>query len=346
MTRRIHPREALFDRGVRVPALPVCDHYAGSERFIRKALEMRRETGLPFDVTFDLEDGASVGSESLQLDMVVGLILTAVASGERVGVRVHDPAHPHFEIEIRALTALAPDTLAYITIPKITDLRQGQEAVRTVQRYYQRSLAGRGIEETASRPFLPLHLIIETHGALASVADIARLPGVEALDFGIMDFVSAHDGAIPRAAMKSPEQFRHPLVVRAKTEIAAHALAAGVVPSHNVTIDVGDPQSAGSDARRAYQELGFLRMWSIHPSQIAPIIGGMRPGNEEIELAASVLREAAAADWRPIRFNNELFDRASYRFLWTLLERAELTGAPIPEGAREQFFAPLTPPGQ
>jgi len=54
---------------------------------------------------------------------------------------------------------------------------------------------------------------------------IAALPGVVSLDFGTLDFVSAHHGAIPMSAMESPGQFDHPLVRRAKCETAAAALA-------------------------------------------------------------------------------------------------------------------------
>ena len=75
---------------------------------------------------------------------------------------------------------------------------------------------------------LPVHVLIETLGALHDVWEIAGLPGVESIDFGLMDFVSDHHGAIPGAAMKSPGQFEHPLIVRAKCEIATAALARGV----------------------------------------------------------------------------------------------------------------------
>lgn len=344
MESPLHPREALFDGGVRLPPLPVCEHYAGTERFIAKARELRRVSGLPFDLTLDLEDGAGVGAEADQLELVLAVLRSRTGNDGRIGVRVHDPAHPFFEREISSLAHEA-ERIDYLTIPKIVDRAQGAAAVGRVQRYYHRSLAATGRLETASRPFLPLHLLIETHGALAGAADLARCPGVEVLDFGIMDFISSHDGAIPRAAMKSPEQFRHPLIMRAKTEIVAQAIAAGVVPSHNVTIDIGNPAQAGADARQAYRELGFLRMWSIHPSQIEPIINGMRPEGEEIDLAVAVLSHAGAAGWGPIRYDNELFDRASYRYLWSLLERAERTGAPIPEEGRTRFFAHLTSTG-
>ena len=64
-------------------------------------------------------------------------------------------------------------------------------------------------------------------------AYVAALPQVECLSFGIMDFVSSHYGAIPANAMRTPNQFVHPLVVRAKLEIASacHAHAPIAAPS-------------------------------------------------------------------------------------------------------------------
>jgi tRNA pseudouridine65 synthase len=64
-----------------------------------------------------------------------------------------------------------------------------------------------------------------------------------------MDFVSGHHGAIPGSAMKSPGQFEHPLVARAKCEITTAALANGVVPSHNVTTELKDIDIIRNDAR-------------------------------------------------------------------------------------------------
>ena len=68
---------------------------------------------------------------------------------------------------------------------------------------------------------VPLHALIETHGALRDVERIAAHPRLESLSFGLMDFVSAHRGAIPQSAMGAEGQFTHPLVVRAKLAIAA-----------------------------------------------------------------------------------------------------------------------------
>jgi len=184
--------------------------------------------------------------------------------------------------------------------------------------------------------------MIETHGAVHDAWRIAALPGVVSLDFGTLDFVSAHHGAIGAAAMESPGQFDHPLVRRAKVETAAAALAHAVVPAHGVTRVLDDPDAVYRDARRARDEFGFLRMWSIHPSQIDPIVRAMRPEAGEIEEAATVLAAAQAAEWAPLAVAGKLHDRASYRYCWSVLQRAHAAGAVMP-GFAAAFFSPPDP---
>lgn len=61
---------------------------------------------------------------------------------------------------------------------------------------------------------------------------------MQVLDFGLMDFISGHHGAIPASAMRSPGQFEHELLRQAKATVVAAALAHGVIPAHNVTLDL------------------------------------------------------------------------------------------------------------
>jgi citrate lyase subunit beta / citryl-CoA lyase len=154
-----------------------------------------------------------------------------------------------------------------------------------------------------------------------------------------MDFVSGHHGAIPASAMRSPGQFEHRLLARAKAEVVAAALAHGVVPSHNVCLDLRDVEKIYADASRARNEFGFLRMWSIYPAQIVPIVEAMRPNYQEVETAAAILMAASAAEWGPIQHAGELHDRATYRYFWNLLQRAHAAGAPVPTDAERTFFA-------
>lgn len=325
-----HPAEVLFAGEKPFPILPAVDHYAGSEKLMKKALALQKDLGPIFDITCDCEDGAHAGAEREHAEMAAAVIMDGDNLFNRVGARIHDVTHPHWRQDLEILVGAAGSRLPFITLPKpcsAADVATQIAALREIE-------ARCGL----SRP-IPVHVLIETHGALREVWDIARQPGVESLDFGLMDFVSGHHGAIPGSAMKSPGQFDHPLVARAKCEISAAALANGVVPSHNVTTELKDIDTIRNDARRARTEFGYLRMWSIHPNQIVPIVEAMRPDFSEVQAAAEILIAAQDKDWGPIQHEGKLHDRASYRYYWELLERAQVTGMDIPAEARARFFA-------
>jgi citrate lyase subunit beta/citryl-CoA lyase len=180
------------------------------------------------------------------------------------------------------------------------------------------------------------------------VAAIAAHPRIDSLSFGLMDFVSAHRGAIPQWAMSAEGQFEHPLVVRAKLEIAAACHAQAKVPSHAVVTEFKDLAALKEAAEKASRLLGYTRMWSIHPAQIRPIVEAFTPAADEVEQAAEILAAAEAAQWAPVRHRqhgeDRLHDRASYRYFWQLLERAERTAGPggsvlAPE-LRARWFSP------
>jgi citrate lyase subunit beta / citryl-CoA lyase len=325
---RLSPQAALWGSERPLPALPACVHYAGRPKFIEKALALQAERGGDFDISTDCEDGAPVGAELEHARAMAALIASEANRFDRVGARVHDVHHPCAAEELAILLGDAGDRIAFLTTPK-------PESVGDVELFLERLAL-----ETARRGLgreIPVSVMIETHGGVHDAWAIAALPGIVSLDFGTMDFVSAYRGAIPLAAMDSPLQFDHPLVRRAKCEAVAAALAHAVVPAHGVTRALDDPSIVSSDARRARTEFGFLRMWSIHPSQIEPILASMRPSPSEIDEAATVLAAAQAADWAPIRVGTALHDRASYRYAWSVLQQAKATGAPLP-AAGAAFF--------
>ena len=323
-----HPSTVLFAGERPFPFLPAVDHYAGAEKLIRKAMALQAELGPIFDITCDCEDGARAGAEREHAEMCAALIMSDENVHGRVAARIHDITHEHWRDDLDILVRGAGTRLPFITLPKpcsaadvatqIAALRETERAIRLDRE-------------------IPVHVLIETHGALREVWEIAAQPRVESLDFGLMDFVSGHHGAIPGSAMKSPGQFEHPLVTRAKCEISAAALANGVIPSHNVTTELNDLETIRNDARRARLEFGYLRMWSIHPNQIVPIVEAMRPDFSEIRMATEIIVAAQAADWGPIRHEGKLHDRASYRYYWELLQRARATGSALSEEALALF---------
>jgi len=325
----VHPNDALFRGEKPFPVIPSCEHFAGSEKLIRKALELQDSLGPVFDVTCDCEDGAPAGREREHAEMIVAVLGSDANRHRMAGARIHDYTQPHWRQDVEILVGGAGSVLAYLTLPKATSAAQVAEMILHVEQTAARAGVHRQI---------PIHALVETHGALRDVHEIAALPGMQALDFGLMDFVSAHHGAIPAAAMRSPGQFEHALLVRAKSEVVAAALASGIVPAHNVTLDLSSGAQAQADARRARDEFGFLRMWSIHPVQIRAIVDAMKPDYSEVDEAAAILAAAQAADWCPIQHAGALHDRATYRYYWEVLKRAKVTGVPLPERAERAFF--------
>jgi citrate lyase subunit beta / citryl-CoA lyase len=326
------PSLALIDEGDAAPDLPVCDHYCGVELRMRKALELQAQLGPVFDVTLDCEDGAPVGGEAEHVRMVAELALSAANRFGRVGARVHPVDHPAFGDDIDTLVGQAGDRLAYLMVPKprhLADMQQAIAHIEQVARHHGRGAA------------LPVHALIETHGALADVAALAALPRLQSLSFGLMDFVSAHRGAIPQSAMGLPGQFTHPLVVRAKLAISAACHAQAKVPSHSVITELKDQAAIAAAARRAAREFGYTRMWSIHPGQIGPIVEAFAPSVAEVDEAIEIIAAAQDADWAPIRHRDHLHDRASYRYYWQIIGRARRTGQPLPAEVQLRFFGSL-----
>jgi citrate lyase subunit beta / citryl-CoA lyase len=324
-----HPDTVLFQGEKGVPALPACEHFAGNEKFILKAFALQQEMGPVFDVTCDCEDGAPAGAERNHARMVARLLAGGDNRHARAGARVHDPLHPAWRQDVDILVGEAGVRLAYLTVPKPLSYDHAAGAVDYIHR--RSELAG------VKPP--PVHILIETQSALRDVFRIATLPGLEALDFGLLDFVSDHHGAIPATAMRSPGQFTHRLVSRAKAEIVAAALASGLVPTHNPCLVLDDPAVPREDAGTAREEFGFLRMYSIHPGQIAPILEAMRPSVDDVARAAGILVAAQSADWGPVSHRGEMHDRASYRFFWELVKRARATGVALPADAERAFFS-------
>ncbi len=113
--------------------------------------------------------------------------------------------------------------------------------------------------------------------------------------------------------------------------------AAGKVPSHCVVTEFKDVEALKSAAKKAGELFGYTRMWSIHPDQIRPIIDAFAPDASAVAHAGRVIHAAIGADWAPVAIDNQLHDRASYRYYWHVIERAHATGVAIPTEL-QQFF--------
>lgn len=327
LRRAAHPREVLLGAQAATATLPACDHYCGVEDRMRKSLQLQAQLqqeygACVFDVTLDCEDGAAVGAEAAHVRLVARLV-HGTRADQRVAVRVHAVDHPAFSDDMAVVAGDLAPRLCHVMLPKVERPQDVDQACEWLDRYGASSL--------------PVHALIESPAAVHQAYAVAAHPRVQSLSFGLMDFVSAHGGAIPASAMGAVGQFQHPLVVRAKLEIAAACHAHGKVPSHCVVTEFRNGEALAVAARKASQELGYTRMWSIHPMQVRPIIEAFAPTSDEIQGAAEVVLAAAQAEWAPISVGGTLHDRASYRYFWQVLERAHQTGRALPTAVQGWF---------
>jgi citrate lyase subunit beta / citryl-CoA lyase len=325
-----HPSEVLFAGEKALPIIPAAEHFAGTEDRITKAFQMQEHMGGVFDITMDCEDGAPTGAEKEHAEMVVRMQNSGLNKFNMAGVRIHDPSHALWRQDVDIIVGGAAERVRYITIPKSMSVA---DCARSID-YIRNTAAKKGVKRE-----IPIHVLMETQAALRVVFELAALPNVEVLDFGLMDFVSDHHGAVPSHAMRSPWQFDHAILHRAKAEMVAAALLNGVVPAHNVTLELKDVDFIFNDARRAREEFGFLRQWSIYPAQIEPITRAMSPAAPEVAEAEAILLKAHDADWGPIQHDGNLHDRATYRFYWEQLQRAKLLNLALGERTLSTFFA-------
>lgn len=342
----MHPRQVLLGSQAAAFALPVVDHYCGVEARMKKSLALQAELIEEFgacvmDVTLDCEDGAPAGQELEHANLVRNMLLAGTESAKsapnniapRIGVRVHAIDQAAFADDVRIIIGGAAQQLAYVMIPKVERAADVDAAVKAI--------------DAAGGAKLAIHVLIESSAAVSKAFEIAAHPRVQSLSFGLMDFVSSHGGAIPASAMSAQGQFTHPLVIRAKLEIAAACHAHGKVPSHCVVTEFADTAKMQQAATKASQELGYTRMWSIHPSQVRPILEALSPQKQDIAEATEIIALGALNHWAPASFNGHLHDRASYRYYWQLLERAWSTGrlrhAALPAALRA-FFEPAPYP--
>lgn len=315
-----HPGDVLLDAQAARVRLPVCDHYSGVLARMEKSLHLQSQMikdlgACVFDVTLDCEDGATVGAERDHAQLVSELIAKR-AQGARVAARIHPVDHPHFEDDVELIVGTVGSKMSHVMIPKV-------EHVNDIHRVVQ------ALDHVGAQ-HLPIHALIESPQAVHQAFDIAAHPRVESLSFGLMDFVSAHAGAIPAFGMTMKGQFEHPLIVRAKLEIASACHSHGKTPAHGVVTEINDLRAIAASASEAHLRLGYTRMWSIHPSQIEPIIEAMSPTQDAIHEASAILLAAQQADWGPIRHEGRLHDRASFRYYWQVLERARDTARALP----------------
>ena len=109
-----HPNQVLFEGEKPFPIIPTCEHFAGTEERITKALELQNKMGGVFDITMDCEDGAPMGAEREHAEMVVRM--------QNSATNQHNMSESHPRLHERKLEGTSTSRggagarLSYITI--------------------------------------------------------------------------------------------------------------------------------------------------------------------------------------------------------------------------------------
>ncbi|WP_265516922.1 HpcH/HpaI aldolase/citrate lyase family protein [Nitratireductor luteus] len=141
-----------------------------------------------------------------------------------------------------------------------------------------------GICALAERRHVPVVALIETARGLADARAIAKLPAVERLIFGSIDFCADIACANTQDALLSA---RFELVL-------ASRLAGKCAPVDGVTTAIDDATLVIDDSRHA-RSLGFGGKLCIHPKQVQHVLTGFSPDASEIAWARKVLASGDGA---------------------------------------------------
>ncbi len=304
--------ELLLNNDDNIYYLPPCEHYVNTVHQLQKAVEMQISNPRNFDIIIDLEDGKGSLDEQEHLTNLLDAAVE-IPVGIRFGFRILDQSKSFSKIQLQKVIKRVGQNLAYIKLPKINSYEQVAKIAKLINTYSEQYNITR---------LIAIQVLIETQEAVDQCDAIAAHPQVEALDFGIIDFINDHNGYIDQLAMVSPLQFQHALIHRAKTMLIAAAAKNNKVAAHNLCLNIDDYEKILADARMARLHYGFSRMICIHPSQIDPIIDAFSLSNDELERLYTILERAQQIDWKPMQYEGLFYDLASYKYFFNQLKSA------------------------
>jgi citrate lyase subunit beta/citryl-CoA lyase len=220
-------------------------------------------------VIVDLEDAVPPARKA----QARAALASWLAAERPVTVRVNAAGTPWFEEDL-ALARLPG--VAALMLPKA-------EQVDTL-----RAVAELG------RPLLPL---IESALGLANVQALARVPGVQRLAFGAIDFQL--DLGLADDVDLWP--YRSQLVL-------ASRVAALAAPIDGVSTAIDDAAALVAEVQRARRE-GFGGKLCIHPKQLAPVQAGFAPSAQDLAWAERVLEAAGRSEGAAVALDGRMIDR-------------------------------------
>ena len=252
----------------------------------------------------DLEDAvAPAGKDGARADCRAAVMaLSAAAPGFAVAVRINKRGSDWYERDIEMLAGLA---VAAVVLPKVesaTDLAD-----------LRRHLAAAG------QPDLPVMAGIETVLGVTAVERIVAEDPPRSVYFGAEDLAADLGGDRTEEGLE---------VLYARSHVALHARAAGVVPVDEVVVQLDDDARFLRDASQG-RNLGYQGKLCLHPRQVPLAKSAFRASPAEVARSRRVLEaydSVAAAGGGVLRLDGEMVDEPMIRRARQVLAGAEEEG--------------------
>jgi citrate lyase subunit beta/citryl-CoA lyase len=166
--------------------------------------------------------------------------------------------------------------------------------------------------DAGAAAILPL---IESGLGLWNAAALARMPRVQRLVFGSIDF-----------SLDMNIQESHETLLYARSRLVLASRVAGVAaPVDGVTTSFDDPAHVHADAVRT-RALGFGGKLCIHPKQVDPVHRAYAPTLEELAWAKRVVAASDAARGGAVALDGRMVDRPVIMIAQQMLEEAARRG--------------------
>jgi citrate lyase subunit beta/citryl-CoA lyase len=153
--------------------------------------------------------------------------------------------------------------------------------------------------------------LVESGLGLWNAAALARMPRVQRLVFGSIDY-----------SLDLNIQESHETLLHARSQLVLASRVAGIAaPVDGVTVSFDDPARVHDDALRA-RALGFGGKLCIHPKQVAPVHQAFAPTAAELAWAECVVAAAEAAQGGAVALDGKMVDRPVILIAQQMLEEA------------------------
>ncbi|MEX3928715.1 CoA ester lyase [Paraburkholderia sp. BR10936] len=225
-------------------------------------------------VIVDLEDAVADADKASARKHVADAARTFVAAPVRVLLRINGAGTQWFEDDL-SLAVL--DGIDGIVLPKA-----------------ENSAALSAVATATQKPIWP---IIESAEGVWNALEVARMPGIERLIFGSVDFELDLDCDGSWDAL-----------LHARSRIVLASRVAGIQsPVDGVTVAINDERQLAEDSSKA-RSLGFGGKLCIHPRQVEAVNVAFSPSADEIAKARRIVEAYERAEGGAVSVDGRMVD--------------------------------------